>query len=52
MKKRKLNLVLSECEGDKALGPDGFSFSVIRAVWDVLKLNFLDMLLEFHSKGE
>ena len=32
-------------------GPDGFSFSFIRAVWDVLKPDFLDMLLDFHSKG-
>ncbi|XXG89385.1 hypothetical protein AAC387_Pa12g1395 [Persea americana] len=42
---------LEECDGDKAPGLDGFSFSFIKAGWEFLKEDFGDILSEFHRRG-
>lgn len=38
---------IMECGSDKASGPDGFNFCFIKACWDFLKRDFIDMLKEF-----
>lgn len=41
---------LAEYGSEKATGPNGFNFSFIKAGWDFLKKNFMDMLMEFHVR--
>lgn len=48
----EVDKVLRECEGDKAPGPNGFSFSVTKAEWEFLREDFYEMLTEFHSRGK
>lgn len=45
-----MNKALEECHGDKASGSDGFNFSFIKATWEFLKEDFMDMLSEFHKR--
>ena len=47
----EVSRVLEECNGDKALGPNGFNFSFIKANWDVVKEDVGNLLLEFHKRG-
>lgn len=42
----EMTAALKESGADKALGPDGFNFSFIRARW-----GFLGMLSKFHQRG-
>lgn len=42
---------LMEYGSDKAPGLDGFNFCFIKARWDFLKRDFVDMLKEFHQRG-
>lgn len=39
------------CGGDKAPGPDGFSFAFIKHFWDVLKDDVVNMVNEFHENA-
>ncbi|GLT37028.1 hypothetical protein SLA2020_113700 [Shorea laevis] len=36
-----------ECGGDKSLGPDGFSFHLIRACWSVIEKDVVEFVQEF-----
>ncbi|KAJ0483299.1 putative RNA-directed DNA polymerase [Helianthus annuus] len=38
------------CGGDKAPGPDGFSFKFIKRFWNLLSPFFADVLYQFHDK--
>ncbi|GKV36997.1 hypothetical protein SLEP1_g45073 [Rubroshorea leprosula] len=42
---------LKSCEGNKALGPDGFNFNFIKFVWSSLKKDFVSFFEEFHQRG-
>ncbi|KAJ9550052.1 hypothetical protein OSB04_022595 [Centaurea solstitialis] len=37
------------CGGEKAPGPDGFSFALIRKYWDMMSLDFYKAVKEFES---
>lgn len=39
------------CGGDKAPGPDGFSFEFVKQHWDVLKNDVINMVHEFYEKA-
>lgn len=41
----------TECRNDEAPGPNGFNFAFIKAGWEFLKINFMAMIMEFHSRG-
>jgi hypothetical protein len=41
--------VLKELQGDKALGPDGFSMAFFHKCWEVVKDNIMDFFEEFHT---
>ena len=47
----EVRVALSECGGDKAPGPDGFSVSFLKAAWGFLSGDFCEMLTEFHKRG-
>ena len=40
--------VIQGCNGDKSLGPDGFSMAFFKACWDFLKLEIMEVLANFH----
>ncbi|GKU93958.1 hypothetical protein SLEP1_g7507 [Rubroshorea leprosula] len=42
---------LKSCDGNKALGPDGFNFNFIKFVWSSLKEDFVSFFEEFHQRG-
>lgn len=43
---------LKEVDGDKAPGPDGFSFSFIKTYWHLFKPEMLALFNTFHTYGE
>uniref|UniRef100_A0A7N2MBU8 Uncharacterized protein n=1 Tax=Quercus lobata TaxID=97700 RepID=A0A7N2MBU8_QUELO len=43
--------VIQGCNGDKSLGPDGFSMAFFKACWDFLKLEIMEVLANFHSQA-
>ena len=43
--------VIQGCNGDKSPGPDGFSMAFFKACWDVLKLEIMEVLANFHSQA-
>lgn len=45
-----IDIALSECDGDKAPGPDGFNFSFIKAGWYFPKKYFYEMFSKFHRR--
>jgi hypothetical protein len=38
--------------GDKALGPDGFSMAFFQACWNVLKVDIMKAFSDFHARGK
>ncbi|XP_019462987.1 PREDICTED: uncharacterized protein LOC109361918 [Lupinus angustifolius] len=40
------------CEGDKSPGPDGFNFSFIKRVWEVVKADIFAMVDDFYRNGD
>lgn len=47
---KEVMVALSECEGDKAQGPNGFNFTFKRAARDIIKNEFCEMLSKFHRR--
>ncbi|KAJ9548105.1 hypothetical protein OSB04_020648 [Centaurea solstitialis] len=41
-----------DCGGDKAPGPDGFSFKFLRAFWEIIKDDLISAVKWFESGGE
>jgi hypothetical protein len=41
--------VVWEMNGDKALGPDGFSMAFFQKCWRVLKKDIMPVFSEFHK---
>lgn len=39
------------CEGSKATGPDGFTFTFIRAHWDTIKEEIINFIKDFEKNG-
>ena len=42
---------LFDLDGDKALGPDGFSLAFWQYSWDIVKLEVMSFFGEFHDLG-
>lgn len=40
-----------DCEGDKSLGLGDFNFKFIKEFWEILKGDFLRLMIEFNSQG-
>lgn len=38
-------------DGDKGLGPDGFTLAFYKACWEVIKGDLMLVLKDFHEKG-
>ncbi|XP_022014063.1 uncharacterized protein LOC110913550 [Helianthus annuus] len=49
--KEEIKEAVWECGGDKALGPDGFTFSFIKHLWDTLEPDFVTVLDYFYVHG-
>ena len=39
------------CNGDKALGPDGFSMAFWQFAWDFVKVDVMSFFRKFHKHG-
>ena len=44
-------VVVWECGSSKSPGPDGLNFKFIKKFWNVMKMNVLRFLDEFHANG-
>ncbi|KAK3224602.1 hypothetical protein Dsin_004464 [Dipteronia sinensis] len=42
---------LSNCDGNKAPGPDGINLNFVKKNWDVIREDFMSFLKEFHKDG-
>lgn len=40
------------CESNKSLGPDDFNVSFIKACWNTIKEEVLELMVKFHSNGK
>lgn len=40
------------CEGTKAPGPDGFTFSFVKTHWEILKVDIVNFMQDFHQIGQ
>lgn len=40
------------CEGSKSLEPAGYNFVFIKKCWDILKLDVIKFVKDFHSKAK
>jgi len=41
-----------DCDSYKSLGPDGVNFGFIKQFWDLMKVDFMRFLVEFHRNGK
>ncbi|GKV43679.1 hypothetical protein SLEP1_g50940 [Rubroshorea leprosula] len=41
-----------DCGGDKSPGPDGFSFHIIKSIWNVIEKDIVDFVQEFSRNGK
>ena len=44
--------VIFGMDGNKALGPDGFSLAFFQACWEVLKKDIMVVFSDFHARGK
>ncbi|KAK3221408.1 hypothetical protein Dsin_008433 [Dipteronia sinensis] len=42
---------VNACGGSKALGPDGLNFHFVKANWEMIKLDFMRFIQDFHRNG-
>ena len=42
---------VKDCEGNKALGPDGLNFNFIKSNWEVIKDDVMHFFADFHIDG-
>ena len=49
---REVREVMKAMNGDKALGPDGYSMVFFQACWVVLKKDNMKVFREFHARGK
>lgn len=48
----EIRCAVSECGAEKAPGPDGFSFAIIKHIWDIIEEDVFDFIKEFHQNGK
>lgn len=44
--------VVWDCGNEKALGPDGFTFHIVKALWATMADDIKQLIDDFHSKGK
>lgn len=49
--KEEIKSAVWECSGDKAPGPDGFNFTIIKHLWNTISVDIEQFIKEFHSNG-
>ncbi|KAK2653870.1 hypothetical protein Ddye_013726 [Dipteronia dyeriana] len=42
---------ICDCDGNKAPGPDDFNLNIIKANWEVVRVDFLGFMEEFYNDG-
>ncbi|XP_021971443.1 uncharacterized protein LOC110866608 [Helianthus annuus] len=47
----EIKKVIWECGGDKAPGPDGFTFLFVKWFWELLKPRFMELMFQFYESG-
>ncbi|GKV43845.1 hypothetical protein SLEP1_g51093 [Rubroshorea leprosula] len=45
----EVKTVVWNCDSTKALGPDGFTFGFIKNEWEVIKVDIMEFLKDFHN---
>ena len=48
---KEISKAIFQLDGDKALGPDGFTIAVFQDCWDVIKEDLVKVFDEFHRSG-
>ena len=48
---KEISKAIFQLDGDKALGPDGFTIAVFQDCWDVIKEDLVRVFAEFHRSG-
>ncbi|KAJ9535890.1 LOW QUALITY PROTEIN: hypothetical protein OSB04_un000946 [Centaurea solstitialis] len=52
LRKGRLKKRFGGCDGEKAPGPDGFSFKFLKSFWDTIKVDLIDAVNAFEHGGE
>ena len=47
----EISKAIFQLDGDKALGPNGFTIAVLQDCWDVIKEALVRVFAEFHRSG-
>lgn len=47
----EIRAAVKECGSDKAPGPDGFSFEIIKHIWEIVEEDIVNFIMEFHHNS-
>ncbi|GKU98648.1 hypothetical protein SLEP1_g11622 [Rubroshorea leprosula] len=48
----EIDAAVRECDSSKAPGPDGFNFGFVKNVWELIRVDVIRFLHEFHKNGK
>lgn len=48
----EIRAALKDCASDKAPGPDGFSFTIFKHIWQIVEKDVVDFILQFHRSNK
>ncbi|GKV36996.1 hypothetical protein SLEP1_g45072 [Rubroshorea leprosula] len=48
----EIDAAVRECDSSKAPGPDGFNFVFVKNVWELIRVDVIKFLHEFHKNGK
>lgn len=47
----EIKKIIWDCGGYKAPDPNGFNFSFVKHLWDLMKENIMDLMIDFVTSG-
>ncbi|GKV32054.1 hypothetical protein SLEP1_g40687 [Rubroshorea leprosula] len=48
----EIDAAVRDCDSSKAPGPDGFNFGFVKNVWELIRVDVIRFLHEFHKNGK
>ncbi|XP_028114676.1 uncharacterized protein LOC114312615 [Camellia sinensis] len=48
----EIRCAITDCDGNKALGPDGFNLACVQKMWKVMKSDVINFISEFHKNSK
>ncbi|GKV31185.1 hypothetical protein SLEP1_g39903 [Rubroshorea leprosula] len=48
----EIDVAVRECDSSKAPGPNGFNFDFVKNVWELIRVDVIRFLHEFHKNGK